>query len=180
MREVFRRIRWRIFWLLAELSGTKDLILCFLSRSWEKFMRLWSIHPKYLDTKWLLALWRETLLAKKVLEWKTKWYKNHPQLERFKKQSHPLSSINYYLSEIFHESQRREYTFSREKISWDFHPEKMPVNAWQVEYEIKHLRGKLQIRDRDRIGLLSSWVELHPIFYSIPGDIESWEKKMIW
>lgn len=31
-------------------------------------MRIWSIHPKYLDTKGLVALWRETLLAKHVLE----------------------------------------------------------------------------------------------------------------
>ena len=53
-------------------------------------MRLWSIHPKYLDTKGLLAVWREALLAKKVLENKTKGYKNHPQLERFKQQNDPL------------------------------------------------------------------------------------------
>ncbi|MFP3226243.1 MAG: pyrimidine dimer DNA glycosylase/endonuclease V [Sulfolobaceae archaeon] len=30
-------------------------------------MRLWSIHPKYLDTQGLLGLWREGLLAQKVL-----------------------------------------------------------------------------------------------------------------
>ncbi|HRQ69172.1 MAG TPA: pyrimidine dimer DNA glycosylase/endonuclease V, partial [bacterium] len=27
-------------------------------------MRIWSIHPKYLDNIGLVALWRETLLAK--------------------------------------------------------------------------------------------------------------------
>ena len=30
-------------------------------------MRLWSIHPKYLDRQGLLAVWREGLLAQKVL-----------------------------------------------------------------------------------------------------------------
>jgi hypothetical protein len=31
-------------------------------------MRLWSLHPKYLDTKGLVALWREGLLALSVLQ----------------------------------------------------------------------------------------------------------------
>ena len=39
-------------------------------------MRLWSIHPKYLDCKGLVALWREALLAKKVLRGKTRKYAN--------------------------------------------------------------------------------------------------------
>lgn len=55
-------------------------------------MRLWSLHPKCLDTKGLLACWRESLLAKKVLEGNTKGYKNHPQLIRFKKLKNPCSA----------------------------------------------------------------------------------------
>jgi hypothetical protein len=35
-------------------------------------LRLWSIHPKYLDATGLVALWREALLAQKVLKGKTK------------------------------------------------------------------------------------------------------------
>jgi hypothetical protein len=31
-------------------------------------MRLWSLHPRYLDAKGLQAVWREGLLAKKVLQ----------------------------------------------------------------------------------------------------------------
>ncbi len=30
-------------------------------------MRIWSLHPKYLDRQGLLACWRETLLAQKVM-----------------------------------------------------------------------------------------------------------------
>jgi len=60
-------------------------------------MRLWSIKFEYLDSKGIVALWREALLAKKVLEGKTKGYRNHPQLIRFKEQPDPLSAINAYL-----------------------------------------------------------------------------------
>lgn len=31
-------------------------------------MRLWSLHPSYLDAVGLVALWREGLLARKVLQ----------------------------------------------------------------------------------------------------------------
>jgi len=53
-------------------------------------MRLWSLHPKYLDKLGLLGLWREGLLAQKVLLGKTKGYKNHPQLIRFKRTDNPI------------------------------------------------------------------------------------------
>lgn len=55
-------------------------------------MRLWSIHPRYLDTKGLVALWRETLLlAQAVLFGNTKGavtrgYKyNSNKIEKIKK-----------------------------------------------------------------------------------------------
>ncbi len=35
-------------------------------------MRLWSLHPRYLDAKGLVALWREALLAQAVLKGQTK------------------------------------------------------------------------------------------------------------
>ena len=63
-----------------------------------EIMRLWSLHPKYLDTKGLVALWREALLAKHVLEGKTIGYKNHPQLNRFKDSGNAVNFINGYLS----------------------------------------------------------------------------------
>lgn len=46
-------------------------------------MRLWTLHPEYLDRQGLVALWREAPLAKAVLEGKTRGYRRHPQLERF-------------------------------------------------------------------------------------------------
>src|SRR5689334_16098762 len=108
-------------------------------------MRIWSIHPKYLDTKGLVALWRETLLAKHVLEGKTKGYKNHPQLNRFKQLKEPLNSINYYLSVIHDEACNRQYSFDKDKVNWNFKKSKLQVTTGQMNYEAKHLLQKLKL-----------------------------------
>jgi hypothetical protein len=78
-------------------------------------MRIWSLHPKYLDTMGLVALWRETLLAKHVLEGRTTGYRNHPQLTRFKNSKSPVERINQYLAEIYLEASNRSYLFNKEK-----------------------------------------------------------------
>jgi hypothetical protein len=108
-------------------------------------MRLWSIHPKYLDAKGLVALWRETLLAKHVLEGKTKGYKNHPQLNRFKKSENPLDSINSYLAVIHQEAQSRQYNFDKQKVDWNFRPASLQVTKGQIEYESHHFLSKIKI-----------------------------------
>ena len=66
-------------------------------------MRLWSLHPAYLDTKALVACWREGLLTRKVLLGNTQGYRNHPQLQRFKLQPDPIASLDQYLSAILDE-----------------------------------------------------------------------------
>lgn len=140
-------------------------------------MRIWSIHPGYLDAKGLVALWRETLLAKHVLEGKTKGYRNHPQLDRFKKMSKPIDSINQYLAAVFHEALTRNYNFDKEKIDWNFEPYIMHVTTGQIKYETEHLLNKLKIRDKNKFDKLSSLkeVEPHPIFKIVKGDMENWE-----
>jgi len=80
------------------------------------YMRLWSLNPKYLDRVGLLAAWRESLLAKKVLLGKTKGYKNHPQLERFKNSQSPVKAINNYLWGLYNEAKSRQYNFKLSKI----------------------------------------------------------------
>lgn len=140
-------------------------------------MRIWSLHPKYLDAKGLVALWRETLLAKHVLEGKTKGYKNHPQLLRFKKADQPLARINEYLSFVFEEAKARKYNFNAQKFEENFEPGMIEVTSGQIDYEKKHLLGKLEIRDIEKFHLLSNetHIELHPMFTQIEGDIEGWE-----
>lgn len=144
-------------------------------------MRLWSIHPKYLDTKGLLAVWREALLAKKVLEGKTKGYKNHPQLKRFKELEDPLAAINAYLYQIFLEAKKRGYEFNIEKIEPVILKEKIPVNSGQVRYEFEHLLKKLRVRDKETYEKIKDTrkIEVNPVFKLREGCIEECEKKKL-
>lgn len=140
-------------------------------------MRLWSLHPKYLDTKGLLALWRETLLAQNVLAGKTKGYKNHPQLNRFKAHEQPLELMASYLKAIHEEATCRGYNFDASKILKTGTVEKISVTNGQVEYEKVHLLKKLLVRDKKLYEQLRSTKkpELHSSFYEIDGSIEDWE-----
>ncbi len=140
-------------------------------------MRIWSLHPKYLDSKGFVALWRETLLAKKVLEGNTKGYKNHSQLIRFKALADPNNAINYYLSELYAHSLERGYHFNKDKFCHDAYPIAMPVTDKQLAYEFAHLLNKLKVRDEPRFEELKSLSEIepHPMFQVVEGEIESWE-----
>ena len=140
-------------------------------------MRIWSLHPKYLDAKGLVALWRETLLAKHVLEGKTKGYKNHPQLDRFKNTEKPLDSVNYYLDIVYREAAERGYHFNKEKINRFFEPVKIKVTKGQIKYETQHLLRKLETRDKNKFKELSGIkrFQTHPLFDTVEGDIEAWE-----
>ena len=154
-------------------------------------MRLWSISPKYLDTKGLLALWREALLAKKVLEGKTNGYKNHPQLIRFKQSSDPLLYINIYLKQIYDEGKKRVYKFDYSKIDEEkievlniLNLEKIKVTEGQIKYEFEFLKMKLKRRDFQKYLEIENIakekaIEVNPIFEVIVGEVEKWEKKKI-
>lgn len=141
-------------------------------------MRIWSLHPKYLDTKGLVALWRETLLAKNVLEGNTKGYKNHPQLNRFKKAKDPLEAVNFYLSCVWDEANNRNYKFDKSKFKPIENIEKIVVNSGQIEFEMEHLLKKLKSRDVNKYTelLKLSHFTTHPLFIIKIGSIEDWEK----
>lgn len=130
-------------------------------------MRLWTVHPKYLDVKGLLALWRESLLAQKVLMGKTKGWRNHPQLDRFKEHPNPLSAIGFYLHHVYDEGKRRGYNFKKEKIYRE--SLKVPVIKVSKEWvflEFKQLKHKLKTRDPKKYTQLLKVkeIELNPIF----------------
>lgn len=140
-------------------------------------MRLWSLHPQYLDTKGLLAVWREALLARKVLEGNTVGYKNHPQLVRFKASKDPISAINIFLQAIFDESCKRGFCFDKTKLQ-KIKSVSIPVTSGQVAYEAAHLKNKLFRRspkDLDTLSEIKS-LKLHPLFFLTEGEVESWEK----
>jgi len=140
-------------------------------------MRIWSVHPSYLDAKGLVALWRETLLAKHVLDGKTKGYKHHPQLLRFKQTDSPVCSIHCYLKEIYTEAKSRGYKFDKTKIDWNCSAKPLTVTDKQLGYEMLHLLKKLEMRDPETYLKFQS-IKLpkpHPMFEVIDGEIEPWE-----
>ena len=142
-------------------------------------MRLWSLSPKYLDRQGLLAVWREGLLAKKVLEGKTKGYTNHPQLDRFKASEDKISYIKAYLLAIVYEAESRGYNFQAAKVGLLKKKLKtIKVNSGQVAYEFSHLLKKLKIRDEKLYKQFKKISKplLHPLFKVVKGEIEKWEK----
>lgn len=142
-------------------------------------MRLWSIHPRYLDAKGLTACWREALLARKVLQGLTRGYRNHPQLVRFRAMPHPTAAIDCYLQALLAESQSRGYHFDGSRIELHAPCERMKVTRGQIEYEVEHLKKKLKVRDRARYEYLTKEpvLEAHPLFDTIEGEVETWEKR---
>lgn len=142
-------------------------------------MRLWSLDLMYLDAKGLVALWREALLAKKVLEGRTKGYVNHPQLSRFRLAEKPLDAINAYLKYVHEEAERRGYQFNSKKFEEVRKVKPIKVTSGQLKYEFKHLLQKLMVRDEERYKQLRKIKEIktHPLFQEIKGEVEEWERK---
>ena len=141
-------------------------------------MRLWSLHPRYLDAKGLVACWREGLLARKVLLGRTRGYTNHPQLERFRLQKEPVRFIDAYLKAVCDEADERGYNFDRSKLDASTARTKMQVTSGQIEYEWSHLKEKLRLRDPHRLSSFDKETNPapHPLFRIVAGEIESWEK----
>jgi hypothetical protein len=140
-------------------------------------MRLWTLHPKYLDPKGLVALWREALLAQAVLRGETRGYTSHPQLIRFKETAAPLAAIAAYLQEVQREAARRGYAFDARKINASAGAEAIPAASGQLEYEWHHLQGKLQIRAPGWLAQFTSisFPDAHPLFRIVPGAVAAWE-----
>lgn|SRR6185437_2347293 len=142
-------------------------------------MRLWTLHPKYLDARGLVALWREALLAQKVLRGKTKGYRHHPQLARFRAHPKPVAVIAAYLRSVHEEAARRGYEFDGSKIA-----RQRGAGAIQLEetdgqllYEWKHLMRKLRRRAPTVLAAHKgiSEPEPHPLFRVVPGSCRDWE-----
>ncbi len=156
-------------------------------------MRLWSLSPGYLDAKGLLAAWREGLLALAVLEGRTRGYRNHPQLIRFRASSAPAECAVRYLEAVANEADRRGYRFDRERIAANRAaavppkpaerppvPPRIPVAEGQIAYEAALLLHKLRERDNARADALEremrTGIELNPAFAPVSGDAAEWER----
>jgi hypothetical protein len=138
-------------------------------------MRLWSLHPSLLDRAGLLALWREALLAQRVLRGQTEGYRFHPQLERFRSAERPVAAIVTYLWGVYREAGERGYHFDVSKIAGAASDLSLRVTRGQLEYEAEHLRKKLLRRDPARLRTRAG-LRPHPMFVVIRGEIEPWER----
>src|SRR5258706_6240591 len=141
-------------------------------------MRLWTLHPQYLDPRGLVAVWREALLAQKVLRGTTRGYRHHPQLARFRAQSDPLAAIASFLDGIADEALSRGYRFDASKIPHRQFAGQIRETHGQLLYEWKHLKTKLPARAPHvaRRFRCITMPEPHPLFCAAPGDVRAWEK----
>jgi hypothetical protein len=142
-------------------------------------MRLWALHPCYLDPQGLVALWREALLARAVLRGRTRGYRNHPQLVRFTGQTRPRTAINAYLAAVHAEATARGYRFDKSKLTPARQAVTMIASRGQVAFELEHLRHKLEQRNPqwlDALPTSESDAMLHPLFRMVAGPVAAWER----
>ena len=142
-------------------------------------MRLWTIHPRYLDAKGLVAAWREALLAQKVLAGATRGYRNHPQLARFRAHDDPPAVIAAFLQALADEATKRGYKFDVDKISSRRFRGRVEETTGQLLYEWRHLKAKLRVRAPNlaRQFRKIATPDPHPLFSLVPGDVREWEKR---
>jgi hypothetical protein len=140
-------------------------------------MRLWTLHPRYLDPRGLVALWREALLAQRVLAGATRGYRHHPQLARFRACRDPLAAIGAYLEGIHDEADSRGYAFDRSLIVETGRRARLTASAGQLRFERRHLRGKLERRHPASLPRLERRPLVpHPLFRVVPGAVAAWER----
>lgn len=141
-------------------------------------MRLWTFHPRYLDPRGLTALWREALLARAVLRGRTRGYRRHPQLLRFRNQKAPVGCVNSYLKCVFDESRKRGYRFDRSRLGRAGGDSRIETTAGQLRFEWQRFKEKLMARNRGHLAEVRriGQPEAHPLFRIVPGPKEDWEK----
>jgi pyrimidine dimer DNA glycosylase len=141
-------------------------------------VRLWTLHPRYLDAQGLVALWREALLARQVLRGRTEGYRQHPQLQRFRLCTSPRSAINQYLAEVHAEASVRGYCFDRSKLARHATIPPIPATDGQLRYEWRWLLSKLRHRSPEIYHRYAadSVPAAHPLFRITPGPVAEWER----
>jgi hypothetical protein len=142
-------------------------------------MRLWTVHPSYLDAKGLVAAWREALLAQKVLVGRTRGYRHHPQLIRFQEHARPRAAIAAFLRGLEAEARRRGYRFDARKIGRSSGARSLRETEGQLLFEWRHLRAKLRVRAPELYRRLRTVgrPDPHPLFRISPGPVRDWEKR---
>jgi len=142
-------------------------------------MRLWTVHPRYLDAQGLVAVWREGLLAQAVLRGQTVGYRSHPQLTRFREQRASIAFLRAYLAIICEEAASRGYRFDKSKIRGPYTSRRIVETSGQLQHEWAHLKRKLRARAPSVYRAVSgiSTPVAHPLFRIVPGPVQPWEKR---
>ncbi len=145
-------------------------------------MRLWSLHPSYLDWKGLGALWREGLLAQAVLLGRIQGWRSHPQLFRFRGHGDPVAAIGFYLLKIHEEASSRDYMYDESKIVDPVEDvSRIGITDGQLFHEKRILMERLAYRAPRKYDELKARERIediptpHPLFMVIEGDVEPWE-----
>ena len=112
-------------------------------------MRLWTLHPKYLDARGLVALWREALLGQKVLRGQTCGYKHHPQLIRFAETQNPPAALVGILKLFMKKPWNAITNLTPQKLESGRSGGKITETRDQLLYEWRHLKRKLKKRDHE-------------------------------
>lgn len=141
-------------------------------------MRLWSIHPRYLDPAGLCGLWREALLAQRVVEGRTLAYRRHPQVCRLLQEDDPPGAMHAYLQGVWEEGDSRGYCLDRARITPCTSSAPMAAPQGQLEYELVLLALKLRLRNPAFLDALPrvEEVEPHPSIRPVPGGAAWWER----
>jgi len=140
-------------------------------------VRLWTLHPRYLDPQGLVALWREALLAQRVLAGGTRGYRHHPQLARFQASRRPLAAIGAYLEGVRREACARGYAFDDTLILEHGARTTLRASLGQIRFERRHLAGKLAARHPASLARLARGpLAAHPMFRIVPGGVADWER----
>jgi Pyrimidine dimer DNA glycosylase len=144
-------------------------------------LRLWSLHPRYLDSAGLVALWREGLLAQAVLLGRTRGYTHHPQLQRFREQEDPIGAIAGYLHHVLLEADRRGYSFDRSKLPPPANTKPIALTDGQLHIEWQHLKAKLRVRNPERHREIAGLKKPlpHPSFVVVRGPVAAWERAVV-
>jgi hypothetical protein len=139
-------------------------------------MRLWTLHPSHLDPQGLVAVWREALLAKAVLQHRTRGYHHHPQLLRFRNHLRPVAAINTYLTGVLVEARRRGYRFDGRKVRGPKTKLRIRASAGQLAYEWSHLLRKLRRRSPGVYrSMRRAQPRVHEMFRLTNGSVAQWE-----
>ena len=147
-------------------------------------MRLWTIHPRYLDNLTLFTCWKEAITARKELKDEAISPTHHPQLIRFRKCGTPVATMNSYIYNLFLELKVRHVKVDHKELGRYRRYERIKVGFGQLYYEFYFLQGKLKNRSRTKCNdnFYRHWLDAgmlvsNTVFLINPvNGIEKWEE----